>query len=140
MSVFVEVRVPRRRLWSSSRCWISSQFPQSTLVSFITTVALPFLVVLFNLCMVCLVVFKLCGLRKRSRGGWKKAGDDGGWSRLRRDGATVLGLSCVLGLPWGLAGLTYVSTAGIYSFTVLNSLQGPYEHKGAIFLGGDLWL
>ena len=58
-----------------------------------------------------------------SPSGWKKMSEDS-WSRLRRDGATVLGLSCVLGLPWGLAGVTYVSLAGIYLFTVLNSLQG----------------
>ncbi|XP_029701884.1 adhesion G-protein coupled receptor G5-like [Takifugu rubripes] len=111
-------------------CWISSQFPQGLLISYITTAALPFLVVLFNFCMVCLVVFKMCGLRKRTRGGgsssgWKKMNDDN-WARLWRDGSTLLGLSCVLGLPWGLSGLTYVSLLGIYLFTVLNSLQGIF--------------
>ncbi|TWW67120.1 Adhesion G protein-coupled receptor G3 G-protein coupled receptor 97 [Takifugu flavidus] len=111
-------------------CWISSQFPQGLLISYITTAALPFLVVLFNFCMVCLVVFKMCGLRKRMRGGgsssgWKKMNDDN-WARLWRDGSTLLGLSCVLGLPWGLSGLTYVSLLGIYLFTVLNSLQGIF--------------
>lgn len=123
----------KKIIFSSFRCWISSQFPQSLLVSYITTVAFPFLVVLFNFCMVCLVVFKFCGVRMRSRdresrSGWKRMNEDN-WSRLRKDGATVLGLSCVLGLPWGLAGLTYVSPLGIYLFTVLNSLQGQYEHR-----------
>lgn len=115
-------------IFSSFRCWISSQFPQSLLVTYITTVAFPFLVVLFNFCMVCLVVFKLCGVRRRSRGSdWKRMNEDN-WARLRKDGATLLGLSCVLGLPWGLAGLTYASAPGIYLFTVLNFLQGQYEH------------
>lgn len=116
--------------FSSFRCWISSQFPQYLLVSYITTVAFPFLVVLFNSCMVCLVVFKLCGLRMRSRGSERRDGwNEDSWTKLRKDAATVLGLSCVLGLPWGLAGFTYVSPAGIYLFTVLNSLQGQYEHS-----------
>lgn len=70
----------------------------------------------------------MCGLKmnsrfSESRSGWKKTGKDQR-SRLWKDGATLLGLSCVLGLPWGLAGLTYVSLPGIYLFTVLNSLQG----------------
>lgn len=81
--------------------------------------------------MVCTAVFKMGGMRQRSRGSrmstsWKV--NDNNWSRLWKDGATVLSLSCLLGLPWGLAGATYVSVTGIYVFTVLNSLQGQYEH------------
>lgn len=117
-----------------SRCWISSQFPQTLLVSYITTVAFPCLVILANSCMLGLVLFKLWGLR-RGRG-WKMSQENG--SRLWKDCVTVLGLSCVLGLPWGLASTTYVSTPGIYVFTILNSLQGQCRRdlhiKYALFM------
>lgn len=114
------------------RCWLSSQFPQRLLVSYITTVAFPCLVILANSCMLGLVLFKLWGLRRGSGGGgsssgWKKMSKENG-SRLWKDCVTVLGLSCVLGLPWGLAGATYVSLPGIYVFTILNSLQGQCRH------------
>lgn len=102
---------------------MSSDFPQRLLVSYITTTALPGLVLLFNCCMLCLVVFKLCGLRRRSAGGWRKVDEDS-WSRLQKDSATVLGLSCVLGLPWALAAFTHLPPYGIYLFSVLTSLQG----------------
>lgn len=111
---------------------MSSQFPQRLLVSYITTVALPCLVILYNSCMLGLVVFKLWELR-RDRGGtesnssWKKVNKEKG-SRLWKDCATVLGLSCVLGLPWWLASTTYISLPGIYVFTIINSLQGQYVH------------
>lgn len=52
--------------------------------------------------------------------------------RLWRDCVTVLGLSFVLGLPWGLASTMYVSLAGIYIFTILNSLQGYYVNDSYI--------
>ncbi len=114
------------------RCWISSQFPQGLAVSYVTTVAFPCLVILVNSCMLGLVVFKIWLLRGGSRGtdstsGWKKM-NRGKETRLLKDCATVLGLSCVLGLPWGLASTTYISLAGIYVFTILNSLQGQYVH------------
>ncbi|XP_078104708.1 adhesion G protein-coupled receptor G3 isoform X3 [Sander vitreus] len=109
-------------------CWMSSQFPQRLLVSYITTVAVPcVLMILCNSCMLGLVVFKLWGLRAGSGGtessGWKKINREKGM-KLLKDCATVLGLSCVLGLPWGLASITYISLPGIYIFTILNSLQG----------------
>lgn len=114
------------------RCWMSSQFPQRLSVSYITTVAIPCLVILCNSCMLGLVVFKLWELRRgsggvESTGGWKTINKEKG-SRLWKNSATVLGLSCVLGLPWGLASATYISLPGIYVFTVLNSLQGQYVH------------
>lgn len=112
-----------------SRCWISGKSEQKLLVvSYITTVAFPFLVVVFNACMLGLVVFKMLDLRRGDRSfgsssDWKKINKERK-KRLWKDCVTVLGLSCVLGLPWGLASTTYVSLAGIYIFTVLNSLQG----------------
>ncbi|XP_060901394.1 adhesion G protein-coupled receptor G3-like, partial [Labrus mixtus] len=106
-------------------CWISSDFKQRLVVSYITTVALPCLVILCNSCMLGLVVFKMWGLRRGlRRGGERQKMDREKGSRLWKDCATVLGLSWVLGLPWGLASTTYVSLPGIYVFTILNSLQG----------------
>lgn len=107
------------------RCWVSSQFPHRLLVSYITTVAFPGLVVLSNSCMLGLVVFKLWELRRGGGNGWTNLHKNRG-SRLRKDCATVLGLSCVLGLSWGLASTTYVSLPGIYIFTILNALQGQW--------------
>ncbi|XP_029980194.1 adhesion G protein-coupled receptor G3 [Sphaeramia orbicularis] len=114
-------------------CWVSSQFPQKLLVIFITAVAFPCLVILYNSCMLGVVLFKMWGLRKGDGafGGdssWKKI-DKQRRSRLWKDATTVLGLSCVLGLPWGLAATTYFSSnilPGVYIFTVLNSLQGVF--------------
>lgn len=121
------------------RCWISSDFQSKRpLVSYITTVAFPLLVVLFNACMLGLVVCKMRKLRsddkKMSFGSssdWKETNKKKR-KRLWRDCVTVLGLSFVLGLPWGLASTTYVSLAGIYIFTILNSLQGYYLNDSYI--------
>lgn len=113
---------------SIPRCWMSSEFSLRHLVAYIT-VGFLFFVVLCNSCMMLLVVFKIRGLR----GGkgdyecsdWKKMNKEN-TSRLWKDCATVLGLSCMLGLPWGLASFTYATLTGIYLFTILNSLQGQY--------------
>lgn len=87
------------------------------------------LVILCNSCMLGVVVLKLRGLREDGGGSssWNKMNKEKG-TRLWKDCATVVGLSCVLGLPWGLAATTYISLPGIYIFTILNSLQGQYEH------------
>ncbi|XP_019935580.1 adhesion G protein-coupled receptor G3-like isoform X2 [Paralichthys olivaceus] len=109
-------------------CWVSSEFTQSLVVSYITTVAFPCVVILCNACMLGLVVFKLWQIR----GGGGGAGSSNGYrevktaNRLWKDCVTVLGLSCVLGIPWALASTTYISLPGIYLFTILNSLQGVF--------------
>lgn len=112
------------------RCWLNSSFPQMLVVSFITNVAFPCLVILYNSCMLGLVMFKLWGIRGGSGGTESSSGrkemNKEKRSRLWKDCATLLGLSCVLGLPWGLASTTYISLPGIYVFTILNSLQGQY--------------
>ncbi|XP_030269186.1 adhesion G protein-coupled receptor G3 [Sparus aurata] len=126
----LELRDDNNHSSTAQICWMSSQFPQRLLVSYISTVAFPCLVILCNSCMLGLVVFRLWGLRK-DRGGidstsrWKKVNKEKG-TRLWKDCATVLGLSCVLGLTWGLASTTYISLSGIYVFTILNSLQGVF--------------
>lgn len=112
-----------------SRCWMNSEFPKKHLItSYITTVTFPSLVVLFNACVMGLVVFKLWGIRRGSGGfgnntGWKKTNKNKGWN-LWKDSVKVLGLSLVLGLPWGLTSITYVSLPGIYVFTIFNCFQG----------------
>ncbi|XP_019216600.1 adhesion G-protein coupled receptor G1 isoform X2 [Oreochromis niloticus] len=118
---------------TAQMCWISSDFQsRRPLVSYITTVAFPLLVVLFNACMLGLVVCKMWKLRSDdkkmnfgSSSDWKEIKKEKR-KRLWKDCLTVLGLSCVLGLPWGLASTTYVSLTGIYIFTILNSLQGVF--------------
>uniref|UniRef100_UPI0037E98945 adhesion G-protein coupled receptor G1-like n=1 Tax=Semicossyphus pulcher TaxID=241346 RepID=UPI0037E98945 len=122
----LELRDENNRNSTAQICWMSSEFPQRLVVSYITTVALPCLVILCNSCMLGLVVFKLWGLRRGSEGSsWQKMNREKG-SRLWKDCTTVLGLSFVLGLPWGLASTTYMSLLGIYVFTILNSLQGVF--------------
>lgn len=109
-----------------NRCWLSSEFQYRHLVSYIT-VGFLCLVVLYNSCMLALVVFKIWKIRGgrayESSSNLKKMTKEK-VTRLWKDCATVLGLSCVLGLPWGLASVTYATLAGIYVFTILNSLQG----------------
>nr|XP_046254249.1 adhesion G-protein coupled receptor G1-like [Scatophagus argus] len=125
----LELRDDSNHNSTAQMCWMSSQFPQRLLVSYITTVAFPCLVILFNFCMLGLVVFKLWGLRSDEHSehgsGWKHMKKENG-TRVWKDSVTVLGLSCVLGLPWGLISTTYMSLAGIYVFTILNSLQGLF--------------
>ncbi|XP_041832144.1 adhesion G-protein coupled receptor G1-like isoform X4 [Melanotaenia boesemani] len=116
------------RTSTSKICWMSSDFPQRLLVGYIT-MAFLCLVILYNSCMLGLVVFELSS--RAGRGGyesssdWKKMQKEKG-PRLWKDCATVLGLSLVLGLPWGVASSTYLNVPlpGIYLFTILNSLQG----------------
>ncbi|XP_074522911.1 adhesion G-protein coupled receptor G1-like [Halichoeres trimaculatus] len=108
-------------------CLISSDHSQERVVRYITTVAFPSLVLLWNSCMLALVVYRLCSLRRSHEGGvgWEKVNSENR-SRLWKDSATVLGLSWVLGLPWAFASSTFVSLTGIYVFTILNSLQGVF--------------
>ncbi|XP_054473920.1 adhesion G protein-coupled receptor G3-like [Anoplopoma fimbria] len=122
-----ELRDAKTHNSTAEICWMSSS---RLLVSYVTTVAFPCLVILCNSCMLGLVVFKLWGLRAgtggaESGGGSKKMNREK-WIKLWKDCATVLGLSFVLGLPWGLASTTYISLPGIYAFTILNSLQGVF--------------
>ncbi|XP_057688089.1 adhesion G protein-coupled receptor G3-like [Corythoichthys intestinalis] len=101
-------------------CWMSNS--TRSLVTYVTTAAFPCLVVVFNSCMLGLVVLKLWRLRGSggAKSDWEKV------NRLWKDCVTVLGLSCVLGLPFGLLTFTYVSIPAIYVFTALNSLQGVF--------------
>ncbi|XP_044037500.1 adhesion G-protein coupled receptor G1-like [Siniperca chuatsi] len=134
----LELRDDNNHNSTAQMCWMSSEFPQRLLVSYITTLAFPCLVILCNSCMLGLVVVKLRQLRGGRRGtestsGWKKMNREKA-TKLWKDCATVLGLSCVLGLPWGLASTTYISLPGIYVFTILNSLQGVFMFLWSVAL------
>lgn len=102
-------------LLSNCRCWISSA-PDShgVVVSYVTVSGYLGLVFLFNTAILGVVVVKLWGQR--------------GKGRMWKDWATVLGLSCVLGVPWGLAFCTYgpLSLPGLYLFSIFNCFQGQY--------------
>lgn len=95
------------------------------------------LVLLFNTAMLGVVVVKLWRLRDNTRGATGGRESSGGWKKMYRergaqlwkDCAMVLGLSCVLGLAWGLACTTYsFSPVGLYLFTIFNALQGQCVH------------
>ncbi|XP_015260541.1 PREDICTED: adhesion G protein-coupled receptor G3-like, partial [Cyprinodon variegatus] len=119
----------------SQICWMSSEFQQRHVVSYIT-LAFLCLTVLYNTCMLLVVVSKIWKLRGGQRNckcsDWKMNKEN--WSRLWKDAAKVLGLSWVLGLPWGLASFTYVTLSGIYVFNILNSLQGVFIFLWAVAL------
>ncbi|KAL1270675.1 hypothetical protein QQF64_029691 [Cirrhinus molitorella] len=98
-------------------CWISTQT-----VSYITVNGYLGLVMLFNMVMLGVVLVKMRRLRSQAvqfkdhrRRAWKE------W-------VSVLGLCCVLGVPWVLAFSTYgpLSLPSLYVFTILNSFQGVY--------------
>ncbi|KAI4875395.1 hypothetical protein NFI96_018098 [Prochilodus magdalenae] len=102
---------------TSSLCWVTTEVAR-----YITVNAYLGLVLLFNVAILALTVVKMRELRGRKI----KAGNR--VKRMWKDWASLLGLSCVLGLPWGFSFLTYgpqsISLPGIYLFTVLNAFQG----------------
>ncbi|XP_015258618.1 PREDICTED: G-protein coupled receptor 56-like [Cyprinodon variegatus] len=132
----LEIRDSNNNTSPSQICWMSSEFQQRHVVSYIT-LAFLCLTVLYNTCMLLVVVFKVWKIRGGQRdyecSDWKKTNSNK-WSRLWKDGTTVLGLSWVLGLPWGLASLTYATLSGIYIFTIFNSLQGVFMFLWAVAL------
>ncbi|XP_064779511.1 adhesion G protein-coupled receptor G3-like [Oncorhynchus masou masou] len=100
---------------STDICWISSATDSpGVVVSYVTVSGYLGLVFLFNTAMLGVVVVKLWGQR--------------GKGRMWKDWATLLGLSCVLGVPWGLAFCTYgpLSLPGLYLFSIFNCFQGVF--------------
>lgn len=97
------------------RCWITNR-----LVSYITVNGYLGLVLLFNTAILVVTLVKMWHIKFRSVQHGNRI------RRLWKDWVTVLGLSVVLGLPWGLAFSTYgpLSLPGIYLFTTLNAFQG----------------
>ncbi|KAI6077453.1 Adhesion G-protein coupled receptor G5 [Aix galericulata] len=90
-------------------CWLTSQ--QSHFVTFCYTG----LILLFNTLMLAAVVVMLRRIKCQK-------------GQARRDWATVLGLTCLLGTTWGLAFFSFgvLLVPQLYLFTILNSLQGLF--------------
>ncbi|CAB1339601.1 unnamed protein product [Coregonus sp. 'balchen'] len=84
----------------------------------VTTVGLFGLVFVFNLGMLAVTVRRLLCLHTEQMSGEK--------GRARRDTCTVLGITCLLGITWGIIFFSFgqLTTPGLYLFCVLNSLQG----------------
>ncbi|XP_015223898.2 adhesion G-protein coupled receptor G1-like isoform X2 [Lepisosteus oculatus] len=99
---------------STYMCWI-----QDRTVNYVTITAYFGMIFLFNAVMLGIAVVKMRRLRR---------------SRMHREGSwwkdcmTVLGLGCVLGLPWALAFFAYgpLELPVFYIFTILNSFQGLF--------------
>ncbi|KAK7175770.1 hypothetical protein R3I93_000134 [Phoxinus phoxinus] len=98
-------------------CWVTTP-----MVSYITVNGYLGLVLLFNVAMLAVVLGKIRQLRSQApqvkdhqRRAWK-------------DWVSLLGLSCALGVPWGLAFFTHfthpLSLTALYVFTILNGFQG----------------
>uniref|UniRef100_A0A6Q2XMT6 G-protein coupled receptors family 2 profile 2 domain-containing protein n=1 Tax=Esox lucius TaxID=8010 RepID=A0A6Q2XMT6_ESOLU len=100
----------------------STDISLGMVVSYVTVSGYLGLVFLFNTAMLGVVMVKLW--RQRGKGALYQERR----SRMWKDWATVLGLSCVLGIPWGLAFCTYgpLSLIGLYLFSIFNSFQGVF--------------
>ena len=101
----------------SPRCYISSD-----VVKLATTVGGFALVFVCNLGVLVVIVRLVLQLRlsgappgEKSKGG-----------RMGRDACSLMAVSCMLGITWGLVFLSFsqLTLAGIYLFCILNSFQG----------------
>ncbi|XP_071013695.1 adhesion G-protein coupled receptor G5-like isoform X1 [Oncorhynchus clarkii lewisi] len=94
-------------------CYLSND-----VMKLVTTVGLFALVFVFNLGMLAVTMRRLKSLRTEQTSREK--------GRARRDTCTVLGITCLLGITWGIIFFSFgqLTTPGLYLFCVLNSLQG----------------
>ncbi|XP_074895424.1 adhesion G-protein coupled receptor G5 [Buteo buteo] len=88
-------------------CWLTS------LPAYSATLCYAGLILLFNMLVLGRVVMILRSIQRQK-------------GQARKDWATVLGLTCLLGTTWGLAffGFGIFLVPQLYLFTILNSLQG----------------
>ncbi|NXP60213.1 AGRG3 protein, partial [Chloropsis cyanopogon] len=98
-------------------CWITSKH---LLVHYITNCGYFGLIFLFNMAIFGVVTQKSCSLQG--------TGAVQGYRKPWKVALVAAGLFCLLGATWALAFLTYgiSSTAVLYLFTILNSLQGIF--------------
>ncbi|XP_055363344.1 adhesion G-protein coupled receptor G2-like isoform X2 [Betta splendens] len=86
----------------------------NTTAMMVTTMGMIGLVFLFNVIMLGVTVRRFISLRQ---------GQETNRSSTKKDIFTLLGISTLLGITWGV-GFFSVTTAGQYVFCILNSLQG----------------
>ncbi|XP_077166215.1 adhesion G-protein coupled receptor G1 [Paroedura picta] len=106
----VKVYETTGRYTNATICWITNQHINSFLnLGYLS------LVLLFNTIMLAVMVWTICKLRQRDYHQWQYV-------------VMLLGLSCVLGLPWGLAFFSFTfgtfRLVALYLFTIINSFQG----------------
>ncbi|XP_051999382.1 adhesion G protein-coupled receptor G3-like isoform X2 [Xyrauchen texanus] len=103
---------------STPICWITTQT-----VSYVTVNAYLGLVLLFNVAILAMLVVKMRQLRSRD------LHIKNNERRVWKDWASLLGISCILGVPWGLAFFTHggpLSIPSLYVFSILNCFQGVF--------------
>ncbi|XP_044219671.1 adhesion G-protein coupled receptor G5-like isoform X1 [Thunnus albacares] len=100
---------------STKICYIGN-----TTVKMVTTVGVYSLVFVFNLIMLVVTVRRVVSLRHHKEFGQIQR------DRAKRDICTLLGVSVLLGITWGLIFFSFgdLTTPGLYAFSILNSLQG----------------
>ncbi|NWY37745.1 AGRG3 protein, partial [Sylvia atricapilla] len=98
-------------------CWITSEH---LLVHYITNCGYFGLIFLFNMAIFGVVTHKSCSLQG--------TGAVQGYHKPWKVALVAAGLFCLLGATWALSFLSYgiSSTAMLYIFTILNSLQGIF--------------
>ena len=109
-------------LWSqqpfiSSRCWFREK-----IALYVTVHSYCLIVFLFSAAVLSLVSWKIFTLSSATAG--KEKGQH--WKGV----LTLLGLSCLVGLPWGLALLTSLGPFTAYVFALFTSLQGEAPGLG----------
>ncbi|XP_038041340.1 adhesion G-protein coupled receptor G5 [Anas platyrhynchos] len=94
---------------NTNMCWLTSK------PAHFVTLCYAGLILLFNTLMLAAVVVMLRRIKSQK-------------GQARRDWATVLGLTCLLGTTWGLAFFSFgvLLIPQLYLFTILNSLQGLF--------------
>ncbi|KAG8001629.1 Adhesion G-protein coupled receptor G2, partial [Nibea albiflora] len=102
-------------LFITIRCYINNDT-----VKMVTTVGLFCLVFIFNIIMLGVTVRRIVGLRRSKEYGQSDC------DRAKKDICTLLGVTVLLGITWGLVFFTfgYLTIPGLYLFCILNSLQG----------------
>ncbi|KAL7866488.1 hypothetical protein AOLI_G00143020 [Acnodon oligacanthus] len=112
-SVYLHVGSSSENSKYNNVCYISNE-----LVKDITIFGFFCVIFAFNLAMLVVVVRTLFFQRPVFPGQHQK--------RRAKDVCTILGITCLLGITWGLIFLSFgqLSTVGLYFFCIFNSLQG----------------
>ncbi|KAE8296960.1 Adhesion G-protein coupled receptor G2 [Larimichthys crocea] len=100
---------------STTICYI-----RNDTVKMVTTVGLFCLVFIFNIIMLGVTVRRVVGLRRSKEYGQSDC------DRAKKDICTLLGVTILLGITWGLVFFSFghLTVPGLYLFCILNSLQG----------------